>query len=432
MDLMAGNLNIMRVMLHVNQAQAIHDAALLLYLRRRRRRMQQRRRRRANWLRPWLSRRQEYGWYDTLLVELEMEDPPTFKNFMRMEPAMFHELAGRLTPRIEKRDTNYRKCIPPGMRLAITLRHLATGDTYRSLSFGFRVAHNTIAQIVPDVCQAIAEEYTAEVCHLPTSEEEWRRVAHGFSTRWNFQHCLGALDGKHVGVRCPINAGSLYFNYKSYHSIVLMAIVDADYKFLWVDIGANGAASDAQVFNSGVVRQFLEDERLHLPPPDPLAADDRVTPYFLVGDDAFALKTWMMKPFSRRTMNYDERIFNYRLSRARRVVENAFGILANRFACLHRRLYQQPAIVEKMVMACVCLHNLMRMRYPQMQNQDLDHEDEQHNLIPGAWREGRIMLDIERVRGGNRATRAAITQRLYLKHYYSSPAGSVPWQDRMI
>ena len=97
-------------------------------------------------------------------------------------------------------------------------------------------------------------------------------------------------------------------------------------------------------------------------------------PYFIIGDDAFTLRTWLMKPFSRCNMTNEERIFNYRLSQVRRTVENAFGILANRFAALLTTLTQQPDTVASIILASVC-HNLMRMRYPALQNAVLDQED---------------------------------------------------------
>ena len=112
--------------------------------------------------------------------------------------------------------------------------------------YGFRVAHNTISLPVREVCQAIFDEYHNKVVICPTTEEEWKRVAEQFSDRWQFHHTLGALDGKHVALRCPKNAGSLYYNYKGFYSIFLLTLVDADYKFLWADIGANGSALDAE------------------------------------------------------------------------------------------------------------------------------------------------------------------------------------------
>ena len=147
----------------------------------------------------------------------------------------------------------------------------------------------------------------------------------------------------------------------------------------------------------------------------PHHADDRDMPYFLIGDDTFPLRTWLMKPFSRRNLEREERIFNYRLSQARRIVENAFGILANRFQCLLMTLQQEPETVGSIVLACCCLHNLMRIRYPALQNAALDQEDDNHQLIPGAWRDQANLADMINVGGGNVATRAAKTQRQYLK-----------------
>ena len=72
---------------------------------------------------------------------------------------------------------------------------------------------------------------------LVKTEAEWQAIADGFLTRWNFPNCLGALDGKHVGVKCPAISGSLYYNYKGFYSVILMALVDSDYKFIWADLG---------------------------------------------------------------------------------------------------------------------------------------------------------------------------------------------------
>jgi hypothetical protein len=93
--------------------------------------------------------------------------------------------------------------------------------------------------------------------------------------------------------------------------------------------------------------------------------------------------------------------------------ENVFGILAHRFPCLLKTLKQQPATVTSIVLACICLHNLMLMRYPALQSADVDQEDQNHDMQPGAWRENHPLLHIERIRG-NRQTVAAKTQRDYL------------------
>ena len=254
-------------------------------------------------------------------------------------------------------------------------------------------------------------------------------MAAEFSSRWNFHHTLGAIDGKHVAIRCPKNGGSLYYNYKGFHSVILLALVDAKYKFLWVDVGTNGSSSDAQIFHGCYLCSGIVDGTLDVPDAEPLSGDDRDMPYFLIGDDAFSLRTWLMKPFSARGLPDEERIFNYRLSRARRVVENAYGIMANRFGCLLTTMSQNPETVTSIVLACCMLHNIMRLRHPGIYQGLADEEDDNHRVIPGQWRQGACLQDIEDVAGGNRDTQVAKRQRLYLKHYYNAP---VVWQRDMI
>lgn len=185
------------------------------------------------------------------------------------------------------------------------------------------------------------------------------------------------------------------------------------------------------MFNSSELLEALEGDTLGLPPPEPLPDDDKPVPYFLIGDDAFPLKTWMMKPFATCHLSTEERIFNYRLSRARRIVENAFGILANRFQCILSMLQVDPVVAKTIVMACITLHNLMRIRYPGLQNQVLDCEGEEHQLIPGAWRNQGVLDDVANVTAPTQASREAKRQRVYLKHYYST-VGAVSWQRDMI
>ncbi|MFV0265451.1 MAG: transposase family protein, partial [Kluyvera sp.] len=172
---------------------------------------------------------------------------------------------------------------------------------------------------------------------MPTTPDEWKQVASEFERRWQVPHVTGALDGKHVKIRQPANSGSEFWCvYKHCYSIILMAMVDADYKFLWVDTGGVVHQSHAQIYNASELKQCIEDGTLGIPPPERLPQDpepdddhpDLKVPYFILGDDAFALRTHLMKPWSKRRMTKEEGIYNSHISRGRRVVENAFGILA--------------------------------------------------------------------------------------------------------
>ena len=188
-----------------------------------------RRRPRSVWVKPWIQRRMLFGQYDTLMQELMRESKGDFKRYMRMTPEMFRELLDRVGPRITK-DRARRPALEAGLKLAITIRFLATGSCYKNMAFNFRVGSNTISLFIPEVCDAIVAEYGRDSLVTPRTEEEWRSVALAFQNRWNFPHCVGAIDGKHVAIKKPAKSGSRFFNHKGFFSIVLLAVVDADYR----------------------------------------------------------------------------------------------------------------------------------------------------------------------------------------------------------
>jgi hypothetical protein len=163
-----------------------------------------------------------------------------------------------------------------------------------------------------------------------------------------------------------------------------MALVDAEYRFLWVDVGSNGAASDAQIFNSCDLRDSILDESINFPPPEPIVEGYQDVPYYIIGDDAFALRTWMLKPFSQRGRTREQRIFNYRHSRARRVVLNAFGILVNRFRCFLTAMCQLPDTVTDITLTCCILHNMLRDQTIQETGR-VDTDGPDMTVTPGAW-----------------------------------------------
>lgn len=219
--------------------------------------------------------------------------------------------------------------------------------------------------------------------------------------------------------------------------MVLLALVDADYKFVYVDVGTNGRVSDGGVFAQSSLNRALNDNSLNIPGPTELPGDaSRKSPYCIVADEAFPLREDLMKPYARRNMADNERIFNYRLSRARRVVENAFGILSNRFRVLLTAIPLSPEKVTRIVL-CVCvLHNFLRShstgRYVYSPPDIVDHENPiSHSLTPGSWRSTQASLgDI-----GGRTTNIGLSAKALrdsLRDYFNSPEGSVPWQSNVV
>lgn len=211
--------------------------------------------------------------------------------------------------------------------------------------------------------------------------------------RWNFPHCVGALDGKHIIIQRPENTMSEYYNYKGTQSIVLLAIVDANYRFIWVDIGCQGRISDGGVFSNTSFYKKVQNGNLNLPEDEALPGRQLAVPFVLVADDAFALGPNLMKPFATDLhKGSPKRVFNYRLSRARRVVENAFGLLAAVF-----RIFRKPieikveSTIVDIVLACVHLHNFLREQLDSTRHYSppgcFDNEDASTgDIIPGNWR----------------------------------------------
>ena len=145
-------------------------------------------------------------------------------------------------------------------------------------------------------------------------------------------------------IQAPHNSGSQFFNYKGTFSLVLIAWVDADYIFVFVDIGDYGSQSDGAVFkNSHLGQQFINGQ-LDIPGPKALPNYPQgvVLPHCLVGDEAFPCRMDLMHPYPRGSkqnrLAWPERIFNYRLSRACRISENAFCILVQRWRLFNRRI----------------------------------------------------------------------------------------------
>ncbi|XP_049274752.1 uncharacterized protein LOC119402951 [Rhipicephalus sanguineus] len=360
-----------------------------------------------------------------------------------MPPRSFDTLLKLVAPRIRKVDTRLRKAIPPEHRLALAVRFLAAGETIRTSSFNFLAGRSTACGIVSDVCQAIWEVLGPLYVMYPSSAAEWLKVANEFELRWNMPHCIRAIDGKHFVTECPANTGSQNRNYKGSFSHSLLAISDANYKFLYVEVGHYGSESDGGVFGRSKLLELIEASKMGIPR-DSEIGNIGAMPYFFVGDEAFPLKTFMMRPYSRKCKSlksfskpfvlcvlvvplpflfasfiyarfmlcnaalpslfsdtsddhqafeerHKKRIFNYRLSRARRVVENAFGIMAQRWRILRRPFKAKEENIRKIVSACVTLHNFLLCESPASRAAycppgSADTEDWQGQLTEGNWR----------------------------------------------
>ena len=206
--------------------------------------------------------------------------------------------------------------------------------------------------------------------------------------------------------------------------------MDADYRFVFVDIGDYGSQSDGAVFkNSHLGQQFINGQ-LDIPRPKALPnyPQGGVLPDCLVGDEAFPCRMDLMCPYPRGSkqnrLAWPEGIFNYRLSRACRISENAFGILVQRWKLFNRRIALMPENVNLIVMACVVLHNfLAEQRDIPTIYQRLNPDN-----IPYLRDDGAI-LAVPSLHGYLTPAQAKAIRDIYTA-YFNRPEGALTWQHR--
>ncbi|XP_050676737.1 uncharacterized protein LOC126973475 isoform X1 [Leptidea sinapis] len=388
------------------------DEILIMFFFLKRRKMK-RAMKRKYWVHPMLMKRIPLGLCQSYIEELKSDDGK-FYEYLRMTVTTFDSLLVRLADNLRRENTHFRNCISAEERLVITLRYLASGCSFKQLHYNFRVGMSTISKIIKETCSVIWSVLSAEYLKLPNTEEEWRAIAEAFKTKANFPHCLGALDGKHIRITKPINSGSMFFNYKDYFSFILFAIVDSEYRFIYVSIGSYGKECDSSILKQSNFWKKLNDGTLNIPRPTPLHENmQEEIPYVFVGDEAFTLSQNLLRPYGGTHLDNKKKIFNYRLSRARRYVECTFGILSNKWRILHRPLDVCAETAIEVVKACTVLHNFLIKK-------DAIYLENTPTVMPLVNMPATQLRPNE---GGGNAV------RLQFSDYFVSEIGSVPWQN---
>lgn len=233
------------------------------------------------------------------------------------------------------------------------------------------MGERTVAKCVLKVCRAINLVLPTMVMPVPTTAI-WKKNASDFMEKMKFPNCVAAVDGKHCHIVAPARSGSMYHNYKQTKSIVLLGFVDASYRFVAANVGAYGKNSDSGIFPRSTIGQRFESGEMNLPEPSLLPGSDIMAPYTMVGDEAFPLTNYLLRPYPGVQSQADpsKANYNHRLSQARRIVENAFGILAQRFRLFMSPIMLSPLRVNIIVMASILLHNFLNPNTFQVDPQD--------------------------------------------------------------
>ena len=348
-----------------------------------------------------------------------------------MSPERLEHLLHLIGPYMKTRTCCSREPISIKERLVLTVRYLATGDSQQSQSFNFRIGRSTVCVIIREVCAAIWKALNSVYLKFPKTQEDFKKVAEELQQEWGFPHCMGAVDGKHVCIDCPKKGGSLFCNYKNFHSTVLMAICDAKYRFLFASIGSYGRDNDS-IFSQTDIYKGIENGVFQIP--NSSLINGYMLPYVFTGDDIFPLKSWLMKPFPGKGLTEKQAVYNYRLSRCRRTIENTFGILAARWRIFRRPIRAEVTTVDHIVQATICLRNYLALthnaRY--IPQGFVDSEDKSGNLVGSEWRQiihsDEISLQALGRTGSNTYSFTAKSVGENFCEYFNSNEGSLPWQ----
>ena len=315
------------------------------------------------------------GWWD---VVWSTYSDARFKRTFRVSRATFAFILSKICHRLE-RETICEEPISPECRLGICLYRLGRGDYLYTIAEMAGVGVLTVSMIVSEVCEAIIECMWEECINkfMPKTSQEFAEKMLDTEELWQFPYSLVAVDGCHIPIKCPpggLESCKEYHNFKNFYSVVLMAMVDAKYRFVWGSCGFPGNSHDSIILQSTCLWKRIKDGSFL---PDFTNSLEGVQiPQLIIGDSAFPFENWLMKPYTNAVLTPSQRYFNYRLSRARMVIEGAYGQLKGRWRILMRKSESAHTEVKNFTLACMVLHNVcleMGDTIPRKLDLSIDH-----------------------------------------------------------
>uniref|UniRef100_A0A915DDZ9 DDE Tnp4 domain-containing protein n=1 Tax=Ditylenchus dipsaci TaxID=166011 RepID=A0A915DDZ9_9BILA len=292
-------------------------------------------------------------------------DEGDLKQFLRLSEREFEMIYSLVRRQLEAHCPKHLRPIEEKNVWQFLSGNIPFGPTYSAVAPLFVIGDST----VHDTCKEVSEEIVTamQTDYLPTpTRQTWERSAEGFNRLRQFPKTLGAIDGKHIAIVKPEHSRAAFFNYKKFYSIVLLAIADAESRFLMVD-----------------------SPEAALPP-----NEEGSLPFIFLGDGGFGCTDLVLTPFTGRGADSQEKIaFNCRLSRARSAVEHAFGIFAKRWRIFLGTIEARSETARLYTLAAVILHNFLR---DPVEEEDLNlrFPDDRRMLIdkraPEAGRQGRL------------------------------------------
>ncbi|XP_068748036.1 uncharacterized protein [Montipora capricornis] len=293
----------------------------------------------------WTILRPAESWFD-----IHYNDPTIPQEYFRQQ-LILHILGQRL----ERRNTRFRNCLPPAKVLALGLYRLAHGNSYSSIGPVFNVGKSTVIEGVQDVVNGLYE-LRDEYIKFPETIAEVNASIATFAELTNLPNVVGAIDGSHIRIKAPNDSAPDYFSRYQQHDFIIQAIVDGKKIFMDFACGYPGSMHDARVLRRNTIFQRAENGNILTQPTVNVTGHD-IGPY-LLGDSAYPLSPWLMKPYPEGTRDPREIAFNKELSSARVKVECAFGVLKSRWRILLKRFDSGIPFAVRNAVACAVLHNI--------------------------------------------------------------------------
>ena len=293
---------------------------------------------RLNNRRVWVWPRPQH-WFQLLLTRRDMD--PLWKLHFRVTRPTFVRM---------------REPVSVEKRVAVSLWRFATGNSFKTFGLQFGLGKSTAKTVCCEFENALISRKD-QFINFPLTRRHIEEQMNEFIDEYGIPQTVGAIDGCHIEINDPPQNKEDYYNRKQHYSVILQAIVDCSLKFLHVSVGYPGSIHDARVlrlsglFDLGNNQQILES-------PSRVINGTEVPP-LIVGDSAYPLLKWLIKPYADRgRLSPEERKFNIKLSAMRSVVERAFGMLKLHWRPVYKKVEQKTRTLKKTVIAACFLHDI--------------------------------------------------------------------------
>ena len=225
-----------------------------------------------------------------------------FEKTFRVSRNTFNYILSRIRHKLERK-TISEDPVSPECRLGICLYRLGRGDYFYTIAEMVGLGRSTVSTIVGEVTEAIVTCMWKEcvTAYMPVTEENFKKKILDMEEFWQFPFSWGAVDGCHIPIKCPAGGAESmkeYHNFKNFYSIVLMAVVDAKYRFVWGSCGFPGNSHDSVLLQSTSLWANIK-EGIFSPNFSQLEQGIYVPP-LLLADSAFPMEACLMKPYTNK------------------------------------------------------------------------------------------------------------------------------------